>query len=116
MERTTLLLPLGWPENAECGSLSWSREEGDRNGMHASLTLSSTGELVMSSQSHFNGRIQPRFNAHVPTNGEHARVSMPGYDADKMPVAQAISLFRAHVDSLQVAPIFRRGGNPSPRI
>lgn len=116
MARATLLLPLGWPENAECGSLSWARDEGERNGMHASLTLSSNGDLVMSSQSHFNGRIHPRFNAHIPATGDFARVSMPGYDTDKMPVAQAVSLFRAHVASMQAEPVFRSGGKPSPRI
>ena len=116
MSRTNLLSSLGWPEDAECGCLSWAREENDRNGMQASLTLTPSGELVMSSQSHFNGRRQARFNAHAAAGQDHARVSMPGYEADHMPVLQAVSLFRAHVDSMQVAPSFRRTSAASPRI
>lgn len=116
MIRSILLASLGWPQDAQSGTMSWVREENARNGMRASLTLLPDGELVMNSQSNFNDRSQIRFNAHAAAGVGHARVSMPGYEADHMPISQAISLFRAHVDSMQVAPSFGKIAPDAPRI
>ena len=74
--------------------------------MDASITLSPSGELVMSSQATWSERSHQRFSAIVPAGQEAARVSMPGYERSNVSVEQAVALFRAHTTGLEVQPVF----------
>lgn len=115
--RSTLLAGLGWPQDITAGSMSWEHQDSEgRNGVSASATLTPSGEIVMSSMSTFNDRRQTRFSAHIPEGSDVARVSMPGYQAHQMPAQQAVSLFHAHVQSIQAEPAIRRSGPSAPRM
>lgn len=100
------LYTLGWPEGAQSGTLRWRSGEREQNHMNASISVSSRGEITMSSQVQWGDMMQQRFNAMIPAGQILARVSMPGYDREDVSISQAVALFRAHTAGLQVEPFF----------
>lgn len=114
MDFTETLHSLGWPHDANSGTLSWSNGDLDRNHMKASLSMSASGEITMTSQVSWGERSQQRFNAMVAPGASTARVEMPGYERADVPVAQALSLFRAHTAGLSAQPTFRSHAAFSP--
>lgn len=96
---------LGWPEGVQSGTLRWRSGDRDQNHMNASISVSANGEITMSSQVQWGEQTHPRFNAIIPAGHTLARVSMPGYERQDVPMSHVIALFRAHTAGLQIDPV-----------